>query len=102
MWAALLQPIEAEEVAGHVVGVFVRLVSRHAFRIKKIEVQLVSGIKWVSKCREGLSVNMGSRASTLLRDEELEEIKKETGCKLRGEQWGVNVTLQSGPYTICV
>lgn len=29
---------------------------------------------------------MGSRASTLLRDEELEEIKKETGCEfgLRG------------------
>lgn len=25
---------------------------------------------------------MGSRASTLLRDEELEEIKKETGCEL--------------------
>lgn len=24
---------------------------------------------------------MGSRASTLLRDEELEEIKKETGCE---------------------
>lgn len=25
---------------------------------------------------------MGSRASTLLREEEIEEIKKETGCKL--------------------
>lgn len=24
---------------------------------------------------------MGSRASTLLREEEIEEIKKETGCK---------------------
>lgn len=27
---------------------------------------------------------MGSRASTLLRDEEIEEIKKETGCECRG------------------
>lgn len=28
---------------------------------------------------------MGSRASTLLRDEEIEEIKKETGCEYRLE-----------------
>lgn len=30
---------------------------------------------------------MGSRASTLLRDEELEEIKKETGCELGLGGW---------------
>lgn len=28
-----------------------------------------------------VSAEMGSRASTLLRDEEIEEIKKETGCE---------------------
>lgn len=30
---------------------------------------------------EPSGAGMGSRASTLLRDEELEEIKKETGCE---------------------
>jgi hypothetical protein len=40
---------------------------------------------------------MGSRASTLLRDEELEEIKKETGCELGlgvGRRPGVSGWLQ--------
>lgn len=32
----------------------------------------------------GPAAAMGSRASTLLRDEEIEEIKKETGCECRG------------------
>lgn len=43
---------------------------------------------------------MGSRASTLLRDEELEEIKKETGCELGqglGTQPGASGWLRDDP-----
>lgn len=36
---------------------------------------------------------MGSRASTLLRDEELEEIKKETGC-----EFGLGVGRRPGAF----
>lgn len=34
---------------------------------------------------------MGSRASSLLREEDIEEIKKETGCKLKAKLINLNL-----------